>query len=659
MNMPATPTPLRFSNLAWLLGGLAMAAAPHAERLPAWISVIALTLLCWRGYLAWTGEPLPRQWLLVPFVVACVFGVYMNFNTIFGRDAGVSLLVVFLGLKLMEMKSYRDVYIVMFLAYFIALTNFFYSQSIPTASLMMLTVLTITASLVSFQAPSRPQRENFKTGGLLLAQAAPLMLLLFFLFPRVQGPLWGMPQDAYSGITGLSDSMAPGNISQLSQSDAVAFRAKFDGPMPPRRQLYWRGPVFWNFDGRTWRPGETRLRGGTYKFEGFEPRYDYAVTLEPHNRNWLFALELAANIPPRARVTADYQLLSLPPVRSRIRYEMRSYTNYKALEADNEEELDLALKLPAKLNPRTLELGRRWKRETGGDTDAIVERGLTLFRNGGFNYTLEPPLLTSAHTVDEFIFDSKLGFCEHFSGAFAILMRSAGVPARIVTGYQGGDINPVDEQLIVRQSDAHAWVEIWNDSAGWQRIDPTAVVVPVRVESGIAQAVPNGQPVPFMVRTDRLWLLQMRYQIEAMAHKWNIWVLGYNPERQREMLSFIGMDAASWQALAMALFWGIAGVIGLLALWLLRRLRLDDPVQRHWKRFCDKMRRAGLARAPSEGPLDFAGRAAQRLPHRAEAVNSIATLYMDLRYGARPGSTKRTRRTDIQRLQRLISRFKP
>jgi protein-glutamine gamma-glutamyltransferase len=505
----------------------------------------------------------------------------------------------------------------------------------------------------------RPQRENFNTGGLLLAQAAPLMLLLFFLFPRVQGPLWGMPQDAYSGITGLSDSMAPGNISQLSQSDAVAFRAKFDGPMPPRRQLYWRGPVFWNFDGRTWRPGEPRLRGGTYKFEGFEPRYDYAVTLEPHNRNWLFALELAANIPPRARVTADYQLLSLPPVRSRIRYEMRSYTNYKALEADNEEELDLALKLPAKLNPRTLELGRRWKRETGGDTDAIAERGLTLFRNGGFNYTLEPPLLTSAHTVDEFIFDSKLGFCEHFSGAFAILMRSAGVPARIVTGYQGGDINPVDEQLIVRQSDAHAWVEIWKDSAGWQRIDPTAVVAPVRVESGIAQAVPDGQPVPFMVRTDRLWLLQIRYQIEAMAHKWNIWVLGYNPERQREILSFIGMDAASWQALAMALFWGIAGVIGLLALWLLRRLRLDDPVQRHWKRFCNKMQRAGLARAPSEGPLDFAWRAAQRFPHRAEAVNSIATLYMDLRYGARPDSTKRSTRTDLQRLQRLISRFKP
>ena len=657
MSTPAT-TALRFSNLAWLLCGLALAAAPHAERLPLWITTIALIMLGWRAYLAWNGNPLPRKWLLLIFVSACLLGVYITFNTIFGRDAGVSLLVVFLGLKLMEMKSYRDVYVVMFLAYFIALTNFFYSQSIPTASLMMLTVLMITASLVSFQAPARRHLDNFKTGGMLLAQAAPLMLLLFFLFPRVQGPLWGLPQDAYSGITGLSDSMTPGNISQLSQSDAVAFRAKFDGAMPPRKQLYWRGPVFWNYDGRTWRPGELRMRG-PYKFEGFEPHYDYAVTLEPHNRNWLFALELAATIPPRARVTADYQLLSLPPVRSRIRYEMRSYPNYRALEADSEEDLDAALALPAGLNPRTLELGQRWKRETRGQrntanaTEAIVNRGLDLFRNGGFQYTLEPPLLTSADTVDEFIFASKLGFCEHFSGAFAVLMRSAGVPARIVTGYQGGDINPVDEQLIVRQSDAHAWVEVWTDNVGWRRVDPTAVVVPVRVESGIAQALPAGQPVPFMMRTDRLWLLQMRYNIEAMAHKWNIWVLGYNPERQREMLSFIGMDAASWQSLAMALFWGVTGVIAVLALWLLRRLRLDDPVQRHWQRFCAKLGRAGLARAPSEGPLDFTERAAARFPQRAALVRGIGTLYTELRYGMQ------SPRAGVQRLGQLVRKFKP
>jgi transglutaminase-like putative cysteine protease len=442
--------------------------------------------------------------------------------------------------------------------------------------------------------------------------------------------------------------MTPGNISQLSQSDAVAFRAKFEGAMPPRRQLYWRGPVFWNYDGRTWTPGDVRMRG-PYKFEGVEPHYDYSVTLEPHNRNWLFALELAATIPPRSRVTADYQLLSIPPVRSRMRYEMRSFPNYKAVDVDNDEDLDAALKLPEGINPRTLELGQRWERETKGDGEAIVARGLELFRNGGYRYTLEPPLLTTAHTVDEFIFDSKLGFCEHYSGAFAVLMRSAGVPARIVTGYLGGDVNPIDEQLIVRQSDAHAWVEVWTDDGGWKRVDPTAVVVPVRVESGIARAVPAGQPVPFMVRTDRLWLLQMRYQIEAMAHRWNIWVLGYNPDRQREMLSFIGMDAASWQSLALALFWGVAGVVAMLALWLMRRLSLDDPVQRQWRRFCNKLGRAGLMRGTSEGPLDFAERAAARFPRQAAQVRGISALYADLRYG------RQANRAGVKRLGQLIA----
>lgn len=654
MSAPAA-TALRFSNLAWLLGGLMLAAAPHTARLPVWISVIALVMLGWRAYLAWNHSALPRKWLLVMFMGTCVLGIYITFSTIFGRDAGVSLLIVLLGLKLMEMKNYRDVYVVMFLAYFIALTNFFYSQSIPTAGLMMLTVLMITASLVSFQTPARMHLANLKTGGMLLAQAAPLMLLLFFLFPRVQGPLWGLPQDAYSGITGLSDSMTPGNISQLSLSDAVAFRAKFDGAMPPRRQLYWRGPVFWNYDGRTWRAGDMRLRAGTYKFEGFEPHYDYAVTLEAHNRNWLFALELAATIPARARITADYQLLSLPPVQSRIRYEMRSYPDYKALEADSNEDLEAALALPKDLNPRTLELGRRWALEARGQPDptgTIVNRGLELFRNGGFQYTLEPPLLTSVHTVDQFIFTSKLGFCEHYSGAFAVLMRAAGVPARIVTGYQGGDINPVDEQLIVRQSDAHAWTEVWIDNAGWKRVDPTAVVVPVRVESGIAQAVPAGQPVPFMMRGDHLWLLHLRYYIEAVAHKWNIWVLGYNPERQREMLSFIGMDTASWQTLTMALFWSVGAVIAVLALWLLRRLRIEDPVQRHWQRFCAKLARAGLTRSPGEGPLDYVARAVSRFPQRAAPLRGIGALYIDLRYGPPP------ERALVQRLGQLVGQFK-
>jgi transglutaminase-like putative cysteine protease len=649
--MTAGEQKFSLGNLLWLMAGLTLAIAPHAAHLPVWITLIATILFGWRIYLGWGGHVLPHKWLLLAFAGASLFGIYLSFQTIVGRDAGLGLLVVFLGLKLLEMKNHRDAYAVMFLAYFLVLTNFFYSQTIATAVLMLLTVLMITTSLVNFQTAARSYRDNLKTAGLLLAQAVPVMLLLFFLFPRVQGPLWGLPQDAYSGITGLSDSMSPGMISKLSQSDAVAFYAKFQGEPPPKGQLYWRGPVFWEYDGRTWRPGDMRITRRAPTFQGIGRYYEYAVTLEPHNRNWMFALDLPATIPSMARVTTDYQLLAFPVVRSRIRYELRSYPEYIATDAERKRDIDDALDLPAGYNPRARQLAESWRRESADDAAAIVNRALDYFRNQGFEYTLEPPLLTSEHTVDEFLFGSKRGFCEHFAGSFAFLMRAAGVPARIVTGYQGGDLNPVDQYLIVRQSDAHAWVEV-RVNGGWRRVDPTAVVSPLRVESGIAQAVPATEPLPFMARTEQIWLLRLRYNWEALANQWNQWVLGYNPERQREMLSRLGMTAPSWQSMAMALFWATAGVLGLLALWLLRRARLEDPAQRAWRRFCARLARAGLPRAPSEGPADYIARAVLRFPRRAEAAQAIGSLYIDARYG-RSGDD-----ASMRQLGRLVREFR-
>ncbi|MEK7361654.1 MAG: DUF3488 and transglutaminase-like domain-containing protein, partial [Pseudomonadota bacterium] len=480
-------------HLFWLLAGLVLVAAPHAQRLPWWLNLIALLLLAWRVYLDLGERALPNKWLLTVFVAGGLFGVYFTYRTIFGRDSGVALLVLFLSLKLLELRHPRDAIVLVLLAYFLALTNFFYSQTLPTAGLMLVSVLFNTASLVHFAAPARALRANLKTAGVLLAQAGPVMLILFFLFPRVQGPLWGLPQDAYSGVTGLSDSMSPGLISRLSQSDAIAFRVKFQKDAPPRPQLYWRGPVFWAFDGRTWRPGDYRPFG-QLKFEASGTPYDYEITLEPHNHNWLFALELAAKMPPNANVTTDYMLISRTPVRSRVRYDMSSYTNFTTLGTDDADELRPGLQLPRGFNPRARRLAQEWAESLNSDA-AIAQRALRFFREQGFVYTLEPPLL-GRDSVDEFLFGSRSGFCEHYASSFVFLMRAAGVPARVVTGYQGGDINPVDGYMVVRQSDAHAWAELWFKGRGWVRFDPTAAASPVRVESGVAAAVPATDPLP-------------------------------------------------------------------------------------------------------------------------------------------------------------------
>ncbi|MGC2518035.1 MAG: transglutaminase domain-containing protein, partial [Burkholderiales bacterium] len=360
-----------------------------------------------------------------------------------------------------------------------------------------------------------------------------------------------------------------------------------------------------------------------------------------------------ARVPKGARTTSDYQLISLPPVRSRIRYDLRSYPDYLAIGGGERGDLAAALALPANFNPRARALAREWRGRSGDDA-AVVRQAIEFFRNGKYEYTLSPPLL-GVNTVDEFLFDIKQGFCEHFASSFAFLMRAAGIPARIVTGYQGGEINPVDGYLVVRQTDAHAWAEVWLAGRGWVRVDPTAAAVPMRIDMGITGAVPQGAAatLPLFVRTNIDWLRTVHWNWEALANQWNQWVLGYNPERQRDMLSRLGVPQPDWQTLSMMLFWSVAAVLLAIAVWLLRTVRRDDPVQRAWLRFCSKLRRAGVDRAAAEGPFDYAARAMARLPERKAVVRAIADLYVELRYGARVDARA------FVRLKKLVQEFKP
>lgn len=619
--------------LLLLLVGVALAAASHVPRLPWWVALLAAAILLWRGWAGWKNERLPRRWLLLMLVVVGVAAVYLTHRTLFGREAGVTLLVLFLSLKLMEMKRYRDALVAIFIGYFFALTNFFYSQTLAIAGLILLSILLFTAALIGFNGPRRPMHESLKVAGVLLAQAVPVMVILFFLFPRAAGPLWGLPADALGGTTGLSDSMSPGNISLLSQSDAIALRARFEGDPPERKRLYWRGPVFWHFDGRTWRAGTVNVSQRA-QFEPVGNALRYVVTVEPHENRWLFALDLPGRLPVNASATSDFQLLARRPVIVRTSYDMSSFLDYRAVGGDAPELLRAARQLPDDFNPRAVALARQWRRELLSD-GRIVARAIEHFQRGNFGYTLAPPVL-GRDSVDEFLFEAKKGFCEHFSSAFAVLMRAAGVPARIVTGYQGGEINPFDSYLTVRQSDAHAWVEVWLADDGWVRIDPTALAVPVRVESGLAAAVPADDPLPFMVRPQLSWLRALRFNWEALANYWNQWIVGYNLDRQRELFFRFGMAAPSWERLAMALFWLVGLVVAVLSLWILRRSQDKDPAATVWEAFCRKLARRGTARRPSEGPSEFAARAATEQPRAAHAVAEISRLYISLRYGPTP-----------------------
>jgi transglutaminase-like putative cysteine protease len=463
------------------------------------------------------------------------------------------------------------------------------------------------------------------------------MLVLFLFFPRVTGPLWGLPQDAYAGATGLSDTMTPGSVSSLILSDAVAFRVKFDGSVPPPKQLYWRGPVMWDFDGRTW--SAPRALYGTPEFTAQGPPISYEVTLEPHNKRWLFALDIPGKVPVHAFASADFQLYAVQPVTNRIRYEMTSFLDYRYGLPEDAIAIQRALALPERTNPRTVALARALRAQYPDDR-ALIQAVLARFRNEKFFYTLTPPLLSPDDPVDQFLFETRSGFCEHYSSAFAVLMRAAGIPARVVTGYQGGEENVLGNYLIVRQAEAHAWTEIWLRTEGWTRVDPTAAVSPLRVESGISAAVPRSDPLPLFVRGDFQALRQLQFTWDLVANTWNQWVLGYTPERQRLLLSRVGFDDATWYTLTVVMLCATVVIVIVLSVVMLRQIRsrVRDPVRIAYGRFCDKMQRAGLPRGPAEGPLDYSRRVAGARPDLEHSVAAITGLYVDLRYGAVPES---------------------
>ena len=629
--------PIAWRHMLALLVSLVLVAAPHVTHLPWWTVALVATLVAWRALLGYARRALPGRWVLLLVALAASFGVFLTYRTIFGREAGVALLVIMLGLKTLETRTLRDAMLLIFLGFFLVITNLLYSQSILTALYMLACTVLITATMIdlNYSGAEPPFRHQLRTASLQLAQAVPLMLALFLLFPRVPGPLWGMPRDAFAGVTGLSDTMTPGSISNLVLSDAVAFRVTFDSTLPRARDLYWRGPLMWDFDGRTWSVQFFVYTAPRIMASGDPVKYE--VTLEPHNRRWMFSLDLPAVVPTGAVVSADYHLYAVQPVNNRVRYEMTSLLNARFGEVENQHMLNRALQLPPRSNPRALAYGQALREKHGGNDLAIANEMLTLFRQE-FRYTIEPPLLGD-QPVDEFLFRTRAGFCEHYASAFAVVMRAAGIPTRIVTGYQGGDYSAFGNYYIVRQADAHAWAEIWLKERGWIRVDPTAAVSPLRIDTGISAAVPRSEPLSLLTRGDIEFLRRARLTWDYVANAWNQWVLGYTPERQRWLLSSIGVDNATWEKLAAILFCLAGLIVATLTALALRQLRsrARDPVKIAYLRFCDKLRRRGLPREPAEGPVDYARRIRTSRPDLTSAVDGITRLYVALRYGAETG----------------------
>ncbi len=524
-------------SLPWTLAALGLSVAPHLPYLPIWITAAFVGCAAWRYLIERRRRPLPSPWFRAGLALACFLGVLATYSSISGVGPGSALLAVMASLKLLETRKRRDQFVLLFISIFLVMSSLLREQYLWSLPYMLGAITVImTAWLRMSAVPAEPTRQSFRNSGRLLLYAAPLAIAMWVLFPRISTPFWAVPIDSSRGTTGLSDTMSPGDISSLSLSNEVAFRVSFDGPTPEPRDRYWRGLVLTTFNGRSWTGRDPSISATARdQIVPVGDRVAYQVTLEPTRQQWVFALDMPLGWSlPKTFMGPQHQLARTIPIDQRVAYTAESYTDYRV-----ESELPQVYRnwyssLPATSNQRTTELAREMRDAVASD-EAYVNAVLDKFNREEFYYTLQPPPLGN-NPVDRFLFDTRQGFCEHYASAFAVMMRSVGIPARIVLGYHGGEINPMGGHLVVRQSDAHAWTEVWIEGVGWRRVDPTAAVAPERIDYGVSDAAFEGLGEAWGFDAPSRLLHQLSLSIDALNAKWTEFVLGYGPEMQKDLM---------------------------------------------------------------------------------------------------------------------------
>ena len=610
----------------------------HLGSLPAWVFAAAAVSGGLRLARARRGRPAPPRGVRLVVAALAVALLFLQFRTFNGLSAGTALLVLVAGLKLLETETQRDIYIITLSIYFLSVAALLESTSFWLFAYLTGVCWLTTATLLRLTStlPVPDWRSSLRYAGRILGQALPLALALWMFFPRFAGPLWHIPDDGHVAGSGLSDSMNPGDIDQLVLSDEVAFRVHFAAAAPPPQERYWRGPVLHNFDGRTWRRASS-MPPSAPPLQPLGPAYEYTVSLEPHQHRWLFALDWPSrwNLPD-AGLSGDYTLMQRDPVSRPLDVTATSYTRVQAAEPLSNRLRRLDTQTMPTRYPRTMQLAQTLRSAHPDDAD-YVRAVLALFTQQPYYYTLTPPRLAGS-SVDGFLFDTKRGFCEHYASAFAVLMRAAGIPARVVTGYQGGTFNRFADYWIVRQSDAHAWDEVWIDGRGWLRVDPTTAIAPERIERGANDALSADEPLAGRWQYRIRWLADARLRLDALKQIWRERILFFDQQSQQKLLEWLHIPEPDGQKLVILL----AAALTLVLCWLTWTVRREvdsapkDALIRAYSRLCAKLAAVGVPRRPHEGAEDYAARVARDRPDLGPAVSALCRHYSLLRYAAAP-----------------------
>jgi protein-glutamine gamma-glutamyltransferase len=627
-----------------LILGLGMTAAPLFSEIAVLGAGLFLIACASRLFMNWRRARLPSTEIKVLLFGAGVGAVALKYGTVMGIVPGLTILLLLVSLKLLETNSVRDFQVITLLGYFLALCDLFFSQDLILWLYVALAFMVLTAALIRFHCGWRGMgyaRASWLAGRMFL-QGLPLMAILFLFFPRTNGGLRFQFGQPISNTNGMSDQLSPGSISTLVLNDAVAFRAEFpDGHTPPMATMYWRALVLWQGDNLTWSVGPP-LPHESRKGELGGPSIRQRISLQPYGDRWLFALDRPASDVHGAFYVAGDCLQSSHPIRSTFLYEVVSRPEDRETSLPREQ-LAASLQKPARVSPAVKELVSAWRASSADDRE-LIQVAMKYFRDERFVYTLDPGIYPKQGALDEFLFSRRRGFCEHYAAAFATLMRIAGIPSRVVIGYHGGEFNQIGRYMIVRQSDAHAWCEVWLRDRGWLRVDPTDIIAPDRLGSGFDSYL-EGHPVDpaaaarvsSTVLGWREIMSEVRLAWDSINYEWDLRVLNFDQDTQRGFLSTIGLGDVKWTKILVGVALAILLVLALLGLLLRRPGRFRaDPIGRWYARFCKAAEAGGIRRESWEGPKDFGERTAARFPGQAAEIREITSLYIQFRYAAKP-----------------------
>jgi transglutaminase-like putative cysteine protease len=641
--------------LSFLLSAIGLIVFPHVHHLPIAVFGFFFLLLSWRFICVWKQNWLPKRHVIFFLTAIGIFILYSQHQGILGRDAGTSLFVTALGLKLLEIKKERDLYLITYLAFIVAASQFLYEQSILMAAYILLVCCVLLATLVCINS-CRPQTlPALKTACIIVMQAIPIAVVIFILFPRIEAPRWMLFNDDHQARTGLSDSMEPGSISSLGLSDELAFRVKFAGGIPFPQERYWRGPVLSHTDGKHW----TQLKNRTFEKSFDKPvvtgtPYQYTLLMEPQDKNWVFALDMPAEFSLSLTRNGNFQLITSENPDKRAEYKVTSYPKYNT-GAITRTDYEDATQLPGEPSWKIKQLVKQLH---GFDEppEHFIKQLLEHFRKENFHYTLAPPLMEK-NPIETFLFETRYGFCSHYAAAFVYLIRAANIPARVVTGYQGGELNRVGNFLEIRQANAHAWAEVWLKNQGWVRVDPTAAIAPERIEQNVnlGQLISGGiisfAPASVNAQAAANWLKQAHQLWGNIDYNWQRWVINYDSMNQSRFLSLLGIDD-----IKAMIYWMIALIALITAVlsWFLlyQKQKTTDKALLIYNLFCKKIAKLGLLRGAGEGAKDFAERIKIQFPKHSKDIDLITAVFIRLRYG------KHATLDDLKRFNSLVAGFK-